>query len=110
MQEPESSVDLTSLSAAEFFEAYVRPDYGGVTLDGADYPVIDTESIPAGYAEVDMKLNDHGVITECAFLSGVDGRRVSDSKDTKAGKLSGGGLRDVVSPVVGWFMYEKMPG
>jgi hypothetical protein len=49
------------------------------------------------------------VETDCALLSGLVGRRVSNSKDTKEGKLRGSGLRDVVSPVVGWFMYEKMP-
>lgn len=71
------------------------------------YHTIDTVSIPAGFAEVDVKLDDNGQISQCVLLSGLVGTKIRDSQQMKEGKLQGSGLRDVISPVVGWWMVEK---
>jgi hypothetical protein len=111
IQDPDATEDPASLSGAEFFETYIglsSSDRRYLTLDGVQYNVIDTTDIPVGYAEVDVKLDDNGEVFECALLSGHVGTRVRDSKETKKGRLRGSGLRDVVSPVAGWWMYEKL--
>jgi len=111
-----AGVDPTSLSSAEFFERYMIPnkcnydDFGPnhkpLVLDNMPYHFIDTDDIPNGYAEVDVLLDDNGVEFDCMLTAGHVGSTVCDSKDI-GWKLQGSGVRDVVRPLVGWWMYEK---
>ncbi len=66
-------------------------------IDGVLYPSIDTQNIPMGFCQVDVKVNDDYGSTECVMMSGhmatlVEGRH-----------------RDTVRPLPSWFMFVK-PG
>ncbi len=105
--------DSTSLSSAEFFERYMIPNKHHsrsnnkpLILDNMPYHFIDTNDIPPGYAEVDVLLDDNGVKFDCMLTAGHVGGMVRDSKDI-GWELQGSGVRDVVRPLVGWWMYEK---
>jgi len=78
-----------------------------LTLDKTTYPHIDTNDIPAGFAEVDVKVDDHGEEFDCVLTAGLVGILVRDSKKVRGVKVDGSGVRDVLSPVVGWWMTEK---
>lgn len=75
-------------------------------LDNVPYHCIDTTDIPPGYAEVDVLLDDNGVMIDCLLTAGIVGSTIRDSKDFGL-QLHGDGVRDVVCPLVGWWMYEK---
>ncbi len=111
-----TEVDPTSLSPAEFFEKYMitsqRPFMStdnSLILDNTPYHCVDTEDIPAGYAEVDVKLDDNGVEFDCVLTAGLVGSTVRDSKD-EGWNLHGSGIRDVASPLAGWWMSKKPEG
>jgi len=106
-------------------------------LDGVLYHQIDSEDIPPGYAEVDVKVDDNGQKFDCRMVAGMMAVKLSDSGKKSSPKLkkvietnlytrhfSGSGSesgervvermvgiehdgkKDVVQPVVGWFMFE----
>ncbi|KAJ3068229.1 hypothetical protein HDU98_008613 [Podochytrium sp. JEL0797] len=51
----------------------------GMTIDGFKYPVVKTADIPAGYATVDVSVNDNGVEYKCAMFVGHTGYDVVDT-------------------------------
>ena len=66
-------------------------------IDNVLYPSIDTQNIPMGFCQVDVKVNDDYGSTECTMMAGhmatlVDGRN-----------------RDTVKPLPSWFIFVK-PG
>lgn len=66
-------------------------------IDGILYPSIDTQNIPMGFCQVDVKVSDDYGSTECVMMSGhmatlVEGRH-----------------RDTVRPSPSWFIFIK-PG
>lgn len=96
-----------------------------LTLDGTAYHSIDTDDIPVSYAEgeltttcipspgvaahdtvfiVDVKLNDNGVELKSMIVAGLVGSEVQSSGDAE---LSSAGVRDVVKPLAGWWMFTK---
>jgi hypothetical protein len=77
-----------------------------LTLDDTQYHRIDTSDIPAAYAECDVKLDDNGTKFDCIITAGLVGIRVCDSKDEGP---SGGGKKDILRPVSGWWMFVKLP-
>ena len=97
------------MSAKDFAKTYLG-DVGHrgpcLTLDDTQYHRIDTQDIPAAYAECDVKLEDNGAIFDCVITAGLVGCHVSDSKD--AG-LSREGKKDILRPVAGWWMFVKLP-
>jgi len=108
-----AGVSPTSLSSAEFFHRYMIPNERpfelndkSLILDDTPYHFIDTNDIPPGYAEVDVLLVDSGVKFNCMLTAGHVGNMVSDSRDFDW-KIHGSGVRDMVRPLVGWWMYEK---
>ena len=75
-----------------------------LTLDGAIYHRTDTDSIPPGVVEVDVKLDDNGMKLDTLMTAGLAGTRVCDSGD-KA--LSASGMRDTARPVLAWWIALK---
>lgn len=94
-------------------------------LDGTAYHSIDTDDIPVSYAEgeltstsipnpgvaahnagyiVDVKLDDNGVDFKSMIVAGLVGSEVQSSGDKE---LSEAGVRDVVKPLAGWWMFTK---
>ena len=78
-----------------------------LTLDGIIYHTIDTDEIPAGVAEVDMKLDDNGQEFDCVLTAGHVGAQICDSGDKS---LSPDGLRDTARPISAWWMFAKKDG
>ncbi|KAJ7189748.1 hypothetical protein GGX14DRAFT_607907 [Mycena pura] len=77
-----------------------------LALDGTEYPVIDSENLTAGYAEVDITVNNNnGAEFPYVVVAGLVGMGFSSSRDTA---LSPSGTNDTVRPVVGWWMYSKL--
>ncbi|KAJ7109022.1 hypothetical protein C8R43DRAFT_905107 [Mycena crocata] len=116
-----------SLSAAEFWTTYAeqplsvayfpspyRATRGAgparLILDGTQYHRLDCNRVPPGYAEVDVTLyNDQGgKMADCAMVAGVVGMRVTSSGASGSDvAASVTGQNDTVSPVTGWWFYEK---
>ncbi|EIW77683.1 hypothetical protein CONPUDRAFT_167773 [Coniophora puteana RWD-64-598 SS2] len=75
-----------------------------LTLNDVSYPHVNTDQIPPGTVEVDVKLDDNGQVFSTLLVAGGVGSVVSSSGD-KA--LSGSGERDTVRPVPEWWMFVK---
>jgi len=104
-------IDPASLSSAEFFEKYmIRPEKSfqvvekPFVLDQMPYHCLDSGDIPPGYAEVDVKLDDNGELIDCMITAGLVGCTVRDSKSLGWDLRGAGGMRDVISPLAGWWM------
>ncbi|THU85889.1 hypothetical protein K435DRAFT_763829 [Dendrothele bispora CBS 962.96] len=82
-----------------------------LSLDNIHYHWLDFSKIPAGYASVDVKLDDNGKIFDTIMVSGLVGTCLFPSNDKK---LSEYGSRDAVKPVPGWWIFikrdEHLPG
>lgn len=80
--------------AHQNFEA-TRQRLNGLSLDGIDYPIIDSQDVPIGFCEVDVKVNDNGEELECMMVSGHVASLVEGEK------------RDTIRPLPAWFMFVK---
>ncbi|THU79762.1 hypothetical protein K435DRAFT_823835 [Dendrothele bispora CBS 962.96] len=82
-----------------------------LSLDDTRYHWLDSSEVPAGYASVDVKLDDNGEIFDTIMVSGLVGMRVFPSNDNK---LSENGSQDAVKPLPGWWIFikrdEHLPG
>ncbi|KAJ6545423.1 hypothetical protein B0H19DRAFT_1212277 [Mycena capillaripes] len=95
-----------SLSSRQFWSAYMMPVHGPhLRLDGIEYPVIDTDDVPAGYVEVDVIVDDLGHEFPCAIVAGLVGMGFSSSHDRSVSRT---GKNDTVRPVRAWWMYSKV--
>ena len=71
-------------------------NYGeGISLEGIDYPIIDSEDGPPGFCEVAVKVDDNGDELDCMMVSGHVASLVEGEK------------RDTIRPVPAWFMFSK---
>jgi len=68
-----------------------------LTLDGTPYPLIETSDVPAGFAEVDVLLDDNGAMFDCLMVAGHVGYQVVGTKG------------DGIQPMPAWFMFTKSP-
>jgi hypothetical protein len=75
-----------------------------LVFDGTPYHRLDSDRVPPGYAEVDVKLDDNGEKFDCVMIAGTVGTHVTSSNDLA---LSPTGKDDVVSPVAGWWIFIK---
>jgi len=66
-----------------------------LVLDDAEYNVIDSDDVPNGFCEVDVKLDDNGEEFECMMVSGHLASRVEGLK------------KDTLRPLPSWFMFVK---
>jgi hypothetical protein len=66
-----------------------------LVLDKVSYPVIDSSDVPVGFCEVDVKLDDNGVIFPSMMVSGHLALLVEGEK------------KDRVRPLPSWFMFIK---
>jgi hypothetical protein len=64
-------------------------------LDGVEYPNIDSQDVPTGFCEVDVKVDDNGTELECMMVSGHLATLVEGNK------------KDSVRPNPSWFMFVK---
>ncbi|THU90809.1 hypothetical protein K435DRAFT_968487 [Dendrothele bispora CBS 962.96] len=82
-----------------------------LSLDNTHYHWLDSKDIPAGYASVDVKLDDNGEIFDTIMVSGLVGTCVFPSNDNR---LSENGSGDAVKPSPGWWIFikrdEHLPG
>ena len=65
-----------------------------LVLDGVSYPKIDSEDVPAGFAEVDVELDDNGEIFETTFVAGSIGSQIC---------MSTSSVRDAIRPLPAWW-------
>ncbi|KAF8964470.1 hypothetical protein BDZ97DRAFT_1815253 [Flammula alnicola] len=66
-----------------------------LVLDGVEYPLIDTQDVPIGFCEVDVKLDDNGEEFDCMMVAGHLASRIE------------GVNKDSLRPLPTWFMFIK---
>ena len=66
-----------------------------LVLDKVSYPVINSNDVPVGFCEVDVKLDDNGEMLSCMMVSGHLATSVE------------GGKKDRIRPLPSWFMFVK---
>ena len=66
-----------------------------LVLDKVSYPVIESDDVPVGFCEVDVKLDDNGVTLPCMMVSGHLAYSVEGEK------------KDRIRPLPSWFMFIK---
>jgi len=64
--------------------------------EGLRYPIVDTQDVPPGFCEVDVKLDDNGESFECGIVAGHIGSAASGKHEL-----------DTLQPVADWFMFIK---
>ncbi|KAF7377317.1 hypothetical protein MSAN_00152300 [Mycena sanguinolenta] len=97
-----------SMSARRFWSSYTRPLQEfrpHLTLGRTEYPVVNHDDVPAGYAEVDVVVDVMGTEHRCAIVAGLVGMGFSSSRDLSVSKT---GKNDTVRPVLAWWMYSKL--
>ncbi|KAF9992469.1 hypothetical protein BGZ79_003039, partial [Entomortierella chlamydospora] len=118
--EGSSLSDMATLSAAEFFSKHAdvtQRSAGesrsfdtktrvGLVLGGASYHRIHSGSIPHGYAEVNVVINDNGTLIPSMMIAGHVGAQIHSSEDKE---LSSTGERDTVQPASGWWIFTTLP-
>ena len=75
-----------------------------LVLDGVTYPCLDSDEIPAGYAQVDVTLEMNDKDYSMALIAGSVGSEVFSSDDET---LSDDGKRDSARPALGWWWVFK---
>lgn len=78
-----------------FSPGYFQPP-APLIYEGLRYPVIDTNDIPQGFCEVDVKLDDNGQEFDCIMVAGHVGYIAS-----------GKSALDTLQPAAEWFMFVK---
>ncbi|KAJ6541404.1 hypothetical protein B0H19DRAFT_1035535 [Mycena capillaripes] len=101
--------DPATLPSRHFWSTYapsLQETSLDMTIDGAKYPVLDIHDLSAGYAEVDITVNQGGIASPCVIVAGLTGVGFSSSRDSL---LSLTGRNDTVRPVVAWWIFPKLP-
>ena len=117
--------------------ASLHTNTDGLLLDGVQFHRVETTDVPPSYAEVDVSLDDNGQTYNASLLAGMVAIRVLDSesfgsgagekqRQSVGGKCSDGqccdaqnatsmlldasrqGKSDVLQPVAGWWLFDKM--
>ncbi|EGN99310.1 hypothetical protein SERLA73DRAFT_160747 [Serpula lacrymans var. lacrymans S7.3] len=79
---------------------------GVLILDGVSYPLLDSDEVPSGYAQVDvmLQLKEGGKNYLTCLVAGSVGTRICSSGDKV---LSGTGKRDAARPTPAWWWVMK---
>ena len=74
----------------------------GFALDGVSYPRVDSSTIPSGFAEVDVELDDNGQKTDTTIVAGLVGSQICTGADS---------VRDTVRPLSAWWylIMDELP-
>lgn len=88
-----------ALSRIRSQESFPSGRRGYLEVDGVEYFAIATGSIPAGYSEVDVIVDDNGTVIQCKMVAGHVGMTLSAKEP--------GGELNTLSPSTQWFMFEK---
>jgi len=73
-------------------------------LDGVRYPRLDSDEVPAGYAQVNVTLEMEDIAYPTALIAGSVGTEIFSSGDKS---LSSDGKRDSARPTLGWWWVFK---
>jgi len=84
-----------NLSAPEPFRTWYGEILPSLQLDGIVYSTIDLDSVPVGFADVDVKLDDNGKVFESMMVAGHVGTSVEGENE------------DTVRPLPAWFIFIK---
>ncbi|KAF4618484.1 hypothetical protein D9613_009747 [Agrocybe pediades] len=76
-------------------EAYHPSGVLKLQLDGVDYAYVDSNDVPTGFCEVDVKLDDNGEEFDCMMVSG------------HLARVTTGDNLDTIRPMPAWFMFIK---
>lgn len=89
-------------------------------FDGLQYPGVDIDSAPLGYATVPVKVKDNGVEFDAAMVAGSVGIVASSSSSTNHSTAfseiqeaqliqtaTAPSIRDTIQPVSGWWIYTN---
>lgn len=90
-------------------------DEGNVLFDGVEYPFVDIDEVPLGYASVPVKVDDNGYEYEATMVAGSIGIAASSSNRSMATPtvqgeqqvLSDDTNRNTLQPLSAWFMLEN---
>lgn len=88
---------LTAFCAFDDKGEWLPQTKDGEYYETGGYPLVDMEDIPPGHCEVDVKLDDNGVMFDTVMVSGMIGYTIEGT----------GGKLDTVRPYPGWFMFVK---
>lgn len=78
----------------------VLREYGkALVLDDTMFPIVDTDKVPNGYVEVDVKLDDNGEQFDTVMLAGHMGGKVLETQEK--------GKEDKLALASGWVMFIK---
>ncbi|KAF7315910.1 hypothetical protein MIND_00107600 [Mycena indigotica] len=102
-----------SLKAKDFWATYLEyPQFvtDHLHLDDTPYHLVDAANIPPCYAEVDALLVDlsTGEKKQAAMTAGVIATEVCSSSDSMEPASGFSGENDVVKPLVGWWLFNKL--
>ena len=73
-------------------------------LDGVQYPAVDSDKIPSGYASVPVTVDDNGKKYHTVMVAGSVGWRVTSSEVNRATRDA---KLDSLQPVSGWWIFER---
>ncbi|KAF8312167.1 hypothetical protein F5887DRAFT_1047970 [Amanita rubescens] len=65
-----------------------------LVLDGVSYPMIDSQDVPVGFAEVDVELDDNGEKFETTIIAGSVGSQIC---------MGTSSVRDAIRPLPAWW-------
>ncbi|KAH8795202.1 hypothetical protein DL96DRAFT_1648675 [Flagelloscypha sp. PMI_526] len=83
-----------------YIPSWIKPV---LTLDNVTYHILDTQKIPPGYSQVDVKYIDDGKTYDTIMVAGGIGCEVADLEMSN-GKVK---ERALLKMTTGWWMYEK---
>jgi hypothetical protein len=87
----------------------LRAEGKSLVLDGETmFPIMETDDIPVGFVEVDVKLDDNGEKLDTVMVAGHLGGKMLIAENGENGKTGEGNV-ERLGMAPGWFMFVKDP-